>query len=267
MTHHAAEAGRGPLLAPDEKPPVFVHRSEGASPFLLSCDHAGRLLPRSLGRLGLPDHELDRHIAYDIGALEVSRRLADALDAVLIGQLYSRLVIDCNRPPGVDSSVPTISESTAIPGNAGLTEADRRARTDEIFRPYHDRLAAEIDQRLSEGRRTVLVAMHSFTPSYKGVARPWHIGTLYGRDGRLAAALRDALIRETDLVVGDNEPYSVSDDTDYAIPVHGERRGILHVGIEIRQDLITERAGQTKWGAILSRCLPDALARCHDEAG
>jgi predicted N-formylglutamate amidohydrolase len=248
------------LLSPDEPSPVSVERSHGQSPFLLACDHAGRRLPATLGRLGLAEGELARHIAWDIGIAATSRILAAALDASLIEQRYSRLVIDCNRPPDAPSSIPQVSETTTVPGNLELSEAERQARFTEIFRPYHDRITAEIDRRLAEGQPTVLVAMHSFTPVYKGEARPWNVGMLYGRDGRLAKSLCELLVRERRFTVGDNEPYAVSDQSDYTIPVHGERRSLIHVGIEIRQDLITEPAGQAEWADILARLLPDALA-------
>lgn len=249
-----------PLLQPNEPNPVAIVRPMGRSPFLLTCDHAGRRVPETLGRLGLPEPEFDRHIAYDIGAAAVSRRMANALDAVLIEQRYSRLVIDCNRPPGVESSIPTVSESTQIPGNADLSDAERRRREAEIFEPYQQAIAREIERRASADIATVLVAMHSFTPVYKGEARPWHIGTLYGRDARLAVPLRDELAAEGRYVVGDNQPYSVSAGTDATIPMHGEARGLLHVGIEIRQDLITDETGQAAWATTLIRLLPRALA-------
>lgn len=249
-----------PLLADGEPPPVSVYREGGAAPFVLTCDHAGRRVPARLGRLGLDEAEFDRHIAYDIGASAVSRTIADRLDAILIEQAYSRLVIDCNRPTGSESSMPTISESTPIPGNVGLSEGEREARIAALFRPYHAAIEAVLDRRKAEGRPSVLIAMHSFTPVFKGVARPWHIGTFYGRDGRLAATLVDALRLEDRFVVGDNEPYSASDATDYAIPVYGERRGLLHVGIELRQDLVTSPGGQADFADILARLLPTALA-------
>ena len=249
---HAA----GPLLAPDEPPAVASRRLDGASPFLLACDHAGRAVPRRLGRLGLPDAEFDRHIAWDIGIAAVSRLLSEKLDAALIEQPYSRLVIDCNRPPHVAGSIPVVSEVTEIPGNVGLSEAEKAERVDLVFRPYHDALAAALDARKEAGRPTVLIAMHSFTPRYRGDARPWHIGTLYGRDGRLAASLRPLLAAEAGLVVGDNEPYAVGSDTDWTIPVHGEARGIPVLGLEIRQDLITHEDGQALWAERLASLLP-----------
>src|SRR3989440_3753091 len=161
----------GQLLGANDPPPVRVLRPEGRSDFLLTADHAGRAIPRRLGMLGLPDSELTRHIAWDIGIAGVTERLAAALDATAILQNYSRLVIDCNRQPGLDSSTPVLSELTAIPGNEGLEPADREARRQEIFLPYHERIAALLDEPRAAGRRAVLIAMHSFTPMFKGVAR------------------------------------------------------------------------------------------------
>lgn len=247
------------LLSPDDPPPVSTERLEGRSPFVLICDHAGRHLPAKLGRLGLSEPELDHHIAYDIGIAATSRTLSRALDAALIEQRYSRLVVDCNRPPEAPSSIPEISEATHVPGNLNVSKAERDLRVEEIFRPYHDGIAAEIDRRVADGRRTVLIALHSFTPVFKGVARPWHIGLLYGRDGRLAKALYTLLAREGCYLVGDNQPYAVADETDYTIPVHGERRRLVHTGIEIRQDLITRPEGQAEWAHVLARLLPQAL--------
>jgi predicted N-formylglutamate amidohydrolase len=246
------------LLEPDEPSPVTLHNEAGSSPFFLTCEHAGRLFPRRLGSLGLPEHETFRHIAWDIGIGAVGRRLSRLLDAAVILQTYSRLVIDCNRDPDVPSSIPEISELTEILGNVGLSETDRTARIKAIFRPYHDAIAAALDHRAAAGRQTVLVALHSFTPVFKGVSRPWDVAVLFNRDPRLAHALAELLRAEGDLNVGENEPYRVSDLTDYTVPVHGERRGLPHVEIEIRQDLITDPAGQTAWAARLARLLPAA---------
>ena len=247
------------ILAADEPAPVMIAHPDGASPFLIACDHAGRRMPRSLGTLGLPAREVQRHIGWDIGAWAVSLRLADALDAFTIGQLYSRLVIDCNRAPGVPTSIVEISELTRIPGNIGISEAERTARADEILWPYQNRIAAELDARA--GRPTVLVAMHSFTPSFKGVPRPWHAGVLFNRDDRFAQIILDLLRLEAGLVVDANEPYAVSDLTDYTVPVHGERRGLLHVELEIRQDLIADEDGQKRWADLFARLLPEAYRR------
>ena len=257
--------GTASLLADDEMPPVTVVNAEGASAFLIVADHAGNAFPRSMGRLGISEADQTRHIAWDIGIAGVCRLLAERLDSPLIQQNYSRLVIDCNRPPAAPSSIPRMSEATPIPGNLDLSDADRTAREQEFFQPYHARIIAELERRATAGRPTVLIAMHSFTPVYHGVARPWHVGMLYNRDPRLAGAVLAALRQERGLVVGDNEPYRVDDTTDYTIPVHGERRGLLHTGIEIRQDLIADASGQAEWAARMARALTAALETCPPE--
>ncbi|MBV8336058.1 MAG: N-formylglutamate amidohydrolase [Alphaproteobacteria bacterium] len=249
------------LLDPDEPDPVRLENEAGSSVFFLTCDHAGRLLPRRLGTLGLPLSETERHIAWDIGIEGVGRELSRLLDAALILQTYSRLVVDCNRDPEVASSIPEISETTEIPGNRGLTEAQRKWRVETIFRPYHDAIAVALDRREAAGRASVLVALHSFTPVFKGVSRRWHAAVLFNLDPRLAHPLAELLRAEGDLIVGENEPYRVSDLTDYTVPVHGERRGLPHVEIEIRQDLIADAEGQRAWAARLARLLPAAYSQ------
>ncbi len=220
------------LLGSEDVPPVVEDNAAGRSPFLLTCDHYGRAIPRALGDLGLPASELTRHIAWDPGIAGVADALSKHLDAHLIAQHYSRLVIDCNRPPDALSSIPRISEATVIPGNEGLARDAVEARRRAVFDPYHRRISEVIERRLR---------------------RPWHIGTLYHRDTRLPPLLLKLLREEPELVVGDNEPYAVSDETDYTIPVHGEARGLMNSGIEIRQDLIADEAGQQQWADRLAR--------------
>ena len=252
----AAEA----LLAPDEPAAVVDYRANGASPFLLVCDHAGRRIPRSLHNLGLAPSDLARHIAWDIGIAGVGRALADRLDACLIMQPYSRLVIDCNRPPGGATSIAPVSDGTPIPGNENPSAHGAALRLRDIFTPYHRAIADALDARAKARRQTILISLHSFTPVFAGFVRPWQAGVLYHRYGALAQALLALLRAPGDLVVGDNEPYDVTDDTDYTIPVHGEQRGIPHVAIEIRQDLIGEDAGQRQWAERLADLLPKAAA-------
>jgi len=249
------------LLAADEPRPVTVTNEDGTSPFVIICDHAGKYLPRRLQMLGLPESECERHIAWDIGAGAVARLIGDALDAVVIRQNYSRLAIDCNRMPDSETSIVEVSERTTVPGNIGLSKPQIEARVREIFQPYHDRIAADLDRRRQAGRPTVLIAMHSFTPVFDAVARRWHIGVLYNRDPRLAHVLIDLLRSEQGLVVGDNEPYRVTDASDYAIPIHGEQRKLPHVEIEIRQDLIADETGQRRWADLFTRLLPRAYQR------
>ncbi|MDP9065301.1 MAG: N-formylglutamate amidohydrolase [Pseudomonadota bacterium] len=246
------------LLAADEPPPFFEQNVEGRSNFLIAVDHAGARIPRRLHNLGIPASELKRHIAWDIGALVVARQVATALDAPLVAQNYSRLVIDCNRDPLVASSIPTKSEATEIPGNIGLSDDEIRARRAEIFEPYHNRLRALLDARRAAGRPTILVSQHSMTDAYHGVRREMHGAVLYNRDRRFAGLVLDALRREPDLIVADNEPYFVSDSTDYTIPRHGEARGLPHVEIEIRQDLVSDAAGQTDWARRITAALQAA---------
>ncbi len=249
--HSAGETAR--LLGMEDVPPVLEDNVTGRSPFLLTCDHYGRLIPRRLGDLGLPETELSRHIAWDIGIAGVAEALSGHLGAHLIAQRYSRLVIDCNRPPLAASSIPRISEATVIPGNEAMAGDEAESRRVAIFDPYHRRIREVIDRRLRDGVPTVLVSLHSFTPVYAGIIRPWHIGTLYHRDTRLPALLLKLLRAEPDLVAGDNEPYAVSAETDYTIPVHGEARGLMNTGIEIRQDLIADQSGQKQWAERLAR--------------
>ncbi len=247
---------------------------EAHSPFVLVCDHAGRDIPQALGSLGLSEEDRMRHIAWDIGVAGVGAGLSAALGAALVAQTYSRLVIDCNRRPGHATSIAPVSDAATVPGNAVLTQADREAREAEIFLPYHDAIAALLDARRDAGRESILVALHSFTPRLRRAsrptgcdadgARPWHVGVLYNHDPRFAVALRDLLEQEGDLVVGDNQPYFLSDLDDYTVPVHGEQRGLLHVEIEIRQDLIAGEAGERAWAERLARLLPRALERCRD---
>ena len=255
------------LLEADEPPPVTVIRPDSTSPFLLVCDHAGNRIPRKLGTLGVSETDRQRHIAWDLGAAEMAHRVSELFDAPLVLQTYSRLVIDCNRNPKVESAMPPVSEITEVPGNRDLDPREVEARIAEIFRPYHDRIGAMMDARAAAGRPTILVALHSFTPHFQGSGpRPWQVGILYNRDDRLPRIMLDLLRADPKLNVGDNEPYKVSDETDYTIPVHGERRGVVHVEIEVRHDQIETAAGQQAWAERLVDVLTRAARRLADEA-
>jgi predicted N-formylglutamate amidohydrolase len=246
------------LLTEGDPVPVRILNAGGRSPFLLVCDHFGRAVPRRLGDLGVPAADWDRHIAWDIGIAGVCLHLAPLLGAVCIAQTYSRLVIDCNRRPGHPTSMPPVSDRTRIPANEALAEADVAGRVAEIFTPYQDAIAAELDRRAFAHQSAVIIAMHSYTPVMAGVPRPWQAGVLYNRDPRLSRAL-GALLTEEGFLVGDNEPYAMSDDSDYTVPMHAERRGLAYCEIEIRQDLIGNEVGQAEWAERLARLLPAAL--------
>ena len=247
-----------PLLAADEPPAFQEFQMEGRSDFVIVVDHASARIPRRLANLGLPDAELRRHIAWDIGALSVARRVAEALDAPLVAQSYSRLVIDCNRDPKVATSIPRISELREIPGNIGLSAAEIAARRTEIFDPYHRRIRELLDARQAIGNRTILVAQHTMTDVYKSDRRRMHAAVLYNRDRRFAGAVLDMLRREQHLIIADNEPYFLSDETDYTIPHHAEARLLPHVELEIRQDLVADEVGQGEWGRRIAGVLKDA---------
>ena len=241
------------LLSEDDPPVFLIERAKGTSAFVLTCDHAGREIPHKLASLGLSEHELSTHVAWDLGVAELGRRLSARLDAFLIMHNYSRLVIDANRPPGAPDSIPTLCERTRIAANEGLSSSDARKRFEEVFQPYHQRIRDELDARSARACPSVLVALHSFTPVYMDEGRRWHVGVLYGRDPRLGRLVREGLRSDGALIVGDNQPYSVSDASDYTIIVHGEQRGIPHVELEIRQDLLASESDVQSWAERLGR--------------
>ncbi|MCK5859785.1 N-formylglutamate amidohydrolase [Abyssibacter sp.] len=247
------------LLADTDAPPTTVIRPEGRSDFLLVCDHASRQIPPSLNELGLTEVEQRSHIAWDIGAGAVVRQLADRLDATAVTQNYSRLVIDCNRPLDAPDSIRTRSERGPIAANTGLNQQEREARQREIFLPYHEAIRSILDERAQAGRTMQLVAIHSFTPVMDRVARPWHVGLMARHHTALAETFARLLRRDRRLHVGMNEPYAIDDDMDYTLPIHGEQRGIAHVGIEIRQDLIGDADGQATWAGRLANLFGHAL--------
>ena len=236
--------------------PVTVVNAAGVSPVVLLCEHASNHIPAPYARLGLTQADLQRHIAYDIGAADVARELSLRLDAPLILSGYSRLLIDCNRPLTAPSSIPERSEATDIPGNTGIDAGERARRDAMFFAPFREKVAEILDERLAGRRATLLIGMHSFTPVYMGVARPWHAGFLFLRAARLGRALIEAL-RASDpaLVVGDNEPYQVTLESDYTVPYQGDVRGIPTALIEVRQDLISNSPGVLAWAETLAGVL------------
>ena len=251
-----------PLLAIDEPPPYQVINPDGTSPFLLLCEHASNRIPRALGDLGLPESERQRHIAWDIGVAALSQYLSRTLDAPLFMANYSRLVIDCNRPLGVPSAIPEVSETTEIPGNLDLSEAEKAQRIETLFQPFADAVSRRLDLLQAQGRRTFVVGIHSFTPVYFGKQRPWQAGILYDRATGFAQSLMHSLRSDPGLTIGDNEPYNIHPDEDYTVPVHADARGIPGVLVEVRHDLIDTLEGVAEWGARLTQCLETALEEC-----
>ena len=248
-----------PWIAADEPAPFAMENMRGQSRAVILCDHASAYIPRRLSELGLAAKDRLRHIAWDIGAAKVAEGLSRRLDAPLFLAGYSRLVIDCNRPLRVADIFAERSEDTPIPGNIRISVEERAERASTFYWPYHDALHAFIDARAKSGTVPVLISVHSFTPVYRGVTRRWHIGVHYRLDPRLARLVLEGLRRDRELVVGENEPYEVTLDEDYTVPVHAERRGLPYVLFEIRQDLITADPGVEAWADRLGAILLPAL--------
>lgn len=243
------------MASQDWPPAVEVLNESGASEIVFICEHASNHMPAEYAGLGLPEGELKRHIAWDIGAEAVARGLSARLDAAGFLGTYSRLLIDLNRPLDSPTSIPARSESTDVPGNLNLPAGERQRRIDRMFTPFHARVKAHLDSRDRQGRTTRIVAVHSFTPSFLGAARPWHAGILFDRSRDFAEAVIDRLAEDSSLVIGSNVPYVIDRTEDYAVPVHGEDRGYPAILVEIRQDLIGSEAGIAEWAERLASAL------------
>lgn len=241
---------------------VEIDKADGASPFLLVCDHASNRIPDRYGNLGLTAAERVSHVAWDPGALAVSRVMSESLDATLVHSAVSRLIIDCNRDLDAPDLIWTVSEATRIAANENLGAEERAFRIRSYHAPFHDAIDRRIAARRARGQETVLVCMHSFTPTYHGVARPWPVGLIHGVDDRFAAAVRDALLAaDAELLVGWNEPYTALNGVTLTLERHGDANGLASVMVEIRNDEIADARGVARWAATLA----DALTRAHAE--
>lgn len=239
--------------------PVETLRGDPACGLLLLCDHASNALPAEYGSLGLPQSELARHIGWDIGAAEVTRALAARFGAPAILTRYSRLLVDPNRGPDDPTLVMRLSDGALVPGNARVDEAETAHRIATFHEPYHRAIEAQIDATLAQGIVPVVFAVHSFTPVWRGASRPWHVTLLWDLDPRIARPMIEAFRRDPALVVGDNEPYDgcLEGDTLYR---HATMRGLPHALIELRQDLVADRAGVADWANRVGDALVPLLA-------
>ena len=226
---------------------------------MLVCEHGGRAFPAKLGQLGLDDEQACRHFAWDIGALDLARGLSCALDAPLIHQQYSRLICDGNRKPSVDSFISEQGEEISIPGNIDISKDQRAARINEVWRPFHDRVSHLLDQREQLSLPTILISIHSFTPTFFAEQRFIEAGILCDRERRFANPLYQQLAKVKGERVAINEPYDMNRETDYTIPIHGEDRGLLCAEIEVRNDLISDPAGITLWAEILEQAISHTI--------
>ena len=253
MSASAAWFDPSRLTGDDPRPFYRIGPASAHPHFVLVCDHASNAVPAHMERLGLDQAELDRHIGWDIGAAMVTRALSTLLDAPAYLSGYSRLLVDCNRPVGSPTAMPAVSDGTVVPANRSIAPEEAVARTDAFFRPYHDAIAACLDRAIGFGAVPILVAVHSFTPVFDGFARPWEVGLLYEHDDRLVQPLKEALAAlRPGLTIGDNEPYAIVGPSDYSIPVHGQGRGLPHIEIELRQDLIATQEGAEAWAETLA---------------
>jgi predicted N-formylglutamate amidohydrolase len=257
----AAEAVRAEA---DE--PVALYNGGGSGPFVITCDHASNFVPSEFGGLGLTAADLLRHVAWDPGALGVSREMSRRLGAPLVSGGVSRLVIDCNRPLDAPDLIAEMSETTAVPGNAALSDSDWDARVSSYYEPFHAAVDAAVSRKAARGLYPGVIAVHSFNPVYKGVSRPWEIAIIHDDDDAWALGIVDRLRALGGLNVGVNEPYSPKDRVYHTLERHARSRGLPAVMIEIRNDEIADQKSQRRWGGLLAEIVGDAYEELNTGA-
>jgi predicted N-formylglutamate amidohydrolase len=255
----AGTTGSG-FLVQGDPPALSVIDVPAARPALLVCDHASARIPSALGALGLPDEAFAAHIALDIGAAAVVHHLSRRLELPAVLSGYSRLVVDCNRALSDPTAFPDYSDGRRVPGNIELGHADRQARADAVYWPYHHAIRGRLQALEALADAPALIAIHSFSPSLGGRDRPWHFGILWDKDPRIPVPLMRALEELPNVIVGDNEPYSGKHPSDFTVDHHAEAEGLPHVSIELRQDLIGSDQGVAHWGDILAEALIPVLS-------
>ncbi len=248
------------LIGPGDPPPYLTYNDHGTAPVLLVADHASPFFPARLNQLGLADWVLEEHVAWDIGVDELARFLADELDAPLVMAGFSRLIVDPNRQPDDPGAIPEISDGIAIPGNLDLSDGQKAQRIRSFFRPYHDAIAARLDRFRQDGIVPAMIAVHTCSPVFDRVVRPWHIGVMWDKDPRIPLPVIRHFEDDPDICIGDNEPYSGRHPHDFTIDFHAEAAGLPHIGFEVRQDLVRDREGAREWAAVLARALRPVLA-------
>jgi predicted N-formylglutamate amidohydrolase len=250
-----------PLIGPGDPPPYMTYNDHGRAPVLLVCDHASPFFPASMNQLGLADWVIERHVAWDIGSDKLSRFLADELDAQLVLAGFSRLIVDPNRQPDDPSAFPAVSDGVAIPGNLDLSDQQKADRVRSFFKPYHDKISERLNGFLERGIVPAMIAVHTCTPVFDRVVRPWHIGVMWDKDERIPVPLIRHFNAIDDICIGDNEPYSGKHPHDFTIDFHAEPAGLPHVGFEVRQDLVADDEGARRWARILADGLRPILAQ------
>jgi len=253
-------AGHYPLIGPGDPPPFMSYNDHGRAPVLLVADHASPYFPAAMNQLGLADWVLERHVAWDIGSDQLTRYLADALDAQAVLAGFSRLIVDPNRKLDDPTAFVQVSDGIAIPGNLDLDEEQKALRVQSFFQPYHRAISARLEQFESQGIVPAFIAVHTCTPVFDRVVRPWHVGVMWDQDPRIAVPLMENLRGMDGVCIGDNEPYSGRHPHDFTVDFHAEPAGLPHVGIELRQDLVKDERGARKWAGILADALRPILA-------
>lgn len=254
------DTGQYPLIGPGDPPPFMTYNDHGREPVLLVCDHASPFFPAAMNQLGLADWVLERHVAWDIGSDQLTRYLADALDAQAVLAGFSRLIVDPNRQLDDPTAFVQVSDGIAVPGNLDLDEEQKALRVQSFFRPYHGAIAARLQRFRSQGVVPAFISVHTCTPVFDRVVRPWHVGVMWDQDPRIAAPLMENLRRMDGVCIGDNEPYSGRHPHDFTVDFHAEPTGLPHVGIEVRQDLVQDDRGAARWAGILAEALRPILA-------
>jgi len=252
--------GACPLIGPGDPPPYMSYNDHGRAKVLLVADHASPFFPAAMNQLGLADWVLERHVTWDIGSDHLTRFLADELDAQAVLAGFSRLIVDPNRKLHDPTAFIEVSDGIAIPGNLDLDNEQKALRAQSFFHPYHNAIAARLSRFASRGFVPAFVSVHTCTPVFDRLVRPWHIGVMWDRDPRIAVPLMENLRRMDGICIGDNEPYSGRHPHDFTIDFHAEPAGLPHVGIEVRQDLVSDDTGARKWAAILAEALRPVLA-------
>ena len=248
------------MIGPGDPPPFMTYNDHAQAPVLLVADHASPFFPAAMNQLGLADWVLERHVAWDIGSDQLTRFLADELDAQAVLAGFSRLIVDPNRKLDDPSAFVEISDGIAIPGNLELSEEQKSLRVQSFFQPYHDAIQARLDSIQARAGTPALISVHTCTPVFDRVVRPWHIGIMWDRDARIPLPLMENLRRMDGICIGDNEPYSGRHPHDFTVDFHAEQAGLPHVGIEVRQDLVSDDEGARKWAGILAAALRPVLA-------
>ena len=231
-----------------------IINQQGDSSFFIICEHASKHIPVAYKNLGLSNVDIERHIAWDIGAEQLARNLAEILNAPLVLQTQSRLLYDCNRPPSADSAIVQISDDTEIPGNRNLSSSEKRARADDIYVPFHRSITDLLDQRATR-TRNIIVTIHSFNPILHGVQRQLDIGFINAEDSSWAEKLVATGQQLTELSIKQNQPYSAADGVTHTLELHGSARHLENVMIEVKNSLISDASGQRKFAKILADLL------------